>query len=82
MPDALLRVSRLDRQFYIGYPSELARREYFINKGVEEELIGYMLEKLEAEDKLVAKANEANKEKYQLIHDLDLRIENLLRELK
>jgi len=39
MPDALLRVSRLDRQFYIGYPSELARREYFINKGVEEELL-------------------------------------------
>ena len=39
MPDALLRVSRLDRRFYIGYPSELARREYFINKGVEEELL-------------------------------------------
>jgi SpoVK/Ycf46/Vps4 family AAA+-type ATPase len=39
LSDALLRVSRLDRRFYIGYPSELARREYFINKGVEEELL-------------------------------------------
>lgn len=39
IPDALLRVSRLDRRFYIGYPSELARKEYFINKGIEKELL-------------------------------------------
>lgn len=39
LPDALLRVSRIDRKFYIGYPSEKARREYFINKGVDESLI-------------------------------------------
>lgn len=39
MPDALLRVSRLDRRFYIGYPSEIARREYFVNKGIEDNLL-------------------------------------------
>lgn len=39
LPDALLRVSRLDRKFYIGYPSEIARREFFVKKGVEKELL-------------------------------------------
>lgn len=41
--------------------------EFYKEKGVEEELIGYMLEKLEAEGKLVNKANEANKEKLNLL---------------
>lgn len=39
IPDALLRVSRLDRRFYIGYPSKITRKEYFINKGIEEDLL-------------------------------------------
>lgn len=34
IPDALLRVSRIDKKFYIGTACEDIRREYFSNKGV------------------------------------------------
>ena len=45
LSDALLRVSRLDRKYYIGYPSETARKEFFIKKGVEPELLEEYVEK-------------------------------------
>jgi hypothetical protein len=68
------------REYYKNYYSQVGVKEvdndidaktqlteFYKEKGLEEELIGYMLEKLEAEGKLVSKANEANKEKLNLL---------------
>lgn len=76
LPDALLRPSRIDRRFYIGYPSETSRREFFKNKGVEESQLDTYVKK--SEDLTLSELKELYIGTYILDNDFDEVIDQIL----
>lgn len=76
IPGTLLRPSRIDLIYEVPLPCEKTRREYFIFKGVEEELI----------DELVSKTNDFSladlKELYITVFLLDYTIEAAISKIK